>query len=54
MRTEFDLDGADSGPLVNWAITTLTRAIRNGSLPAPPSTAATLGLPADLVPESGH
>ena len=54
MGTEFLLDGADSGPLVSWAITTLTHAIRNGSLPAPSSTAATLGLPTYPVPEPGH
>ena len=33
MREEFDIDGAESGPLVNWALTTLVREIRAGNLP---------------------
>ena len=36
MREEFGLDGAESGPLVQWALTTLVREIRAGNLPPPP------------------
>lgn len=37
MREEFGIDGAESGPLVTWALTTLVREIRAGNLPPRPS-----------------
>ena len=36
MREEYGLDGAQSGPLVIWAIGVLAREIRAGHLPGPP------------------
>ena len=37
MREEYGLDGAESGPLVIWAVKVLEREIRAGHLPEPPS-----------------
>ena len=37
MREEFGLSGAESGPLVAWALRTLLQEVRNGSLPGSPS-----------------
>jgi hypothetical protein len=36
MREEYGLDGAESGPLVIWAVKVLEREIRAGNLPEPP------------------
>jgi hypothetical protein len=36
MREEYGLDGAESGPLVTWAVKVLEREIRAGRLPEPP------------------
>ena len=36
MREEFGIDAAESGPLVQWALTTLVREIRAGNLPVLP------------------
>jgi hypothetical protein len=36
MREEFGIETAESGPLVQWALTTLVREIRAGNLPVLP------------------
>ena len=43
MREEFGIYGAESGPLVTWALETLVREIRAGNLPPRPSN--------ELVPD---
>ena len=37
MREDYGLNGAQSGPLVTWAINVLEREIRAGHLPELPS-----------------
>ena len=38
MREEFDVSGTESGPLMRWAIDTLIRGARDGSLPEIPDS----------------
>ena len=38
MREEFDVPGAESGPLMRWAIDTLVSGVRNGALPEIPDS----------------